>query len=231
MKKIVMSTRQTVFNLGLSTALIFSSSLGLSPLVSAQAPRPELRIGSTGTVVQELQTTLRLLGYYSGETTGTYDEATVIAVYQFQKAGQIPQTGVMDSTTWETLFPISAANFPVAEGQAPTPATSSPITAAQNETPATPAQEATDSNETPSTSAKQTAASTDPDTLPLLKEGMEGDSVKLLQTRLQALGYYTGNIDGIFGPNTRIAVIAAQTALKLDGDGIVGAQTWRKLLN
>ena len=85
MKKIVMSARQTVFNLGLSTALVVSSSLGLSPLVSAQAPRPELRIGSTGTVVQELQTTLRLLGYYSGETTGTYDEATVSAVYQFQK--------------------------------------------------------------------------------------------------------------------------------------------------
>ncbi|ACA98098.1 Peptidoglycan-binding (PGRP) domain of peptidoglycan hydrolases-containing protein [Picosynechococcus sp. OG1] len=230
MKKIVMSARQTVLNLGLSTALILASSLGLSPLVSAQSPRPELRIGSTGTVVQELQTTLRLLGYYSGETTGTYDEATVIAVYQFQKAAQIPQTGVMDRTTWETLFPISAANLPVAEEQAPTPTASSPTTA-QNETPATPAQEATDAEAAPSSSTNQTATSTDPDTLPLLKEGMEGDSVKLLQTRLQALGYYTGRIDGIFGPNTRIAVIAAQTALKLDGDGIVGAQTWRKLLN
>ncbi len=181
MKKIVMSARQNVFNLGLSTALILASSLGLSPLVSAQAPRPELRIGSTGTVVQGLQTAFRLMGYYSGETTGTYDEATVIAVYQFQKAAQIPQTGVMDSTTWETLFPISAANFPVAESQTPTAATTSPA-AAQNETPATPAQAATseaiDSNATPSTSI-------DPDTLPLLntlpllKEGREIEDFQL----------------------------------------------------
>jgi peptidoglycan hydrolase-like protein with peptidoglycan-binding domain len=37
-------------------------------------------------------------------------------------------------------------------------------------------------------------------------------------------------IDGIFGRQTLLAVIAAQKAFKLDADSLVGIQTWRKLL-
>ena len=37
-------------------------------------------------------------------------------------------------------------------------------------------------------------------------------------------------VDGIFGPNTRNAVIAAQRALGLTPDGIVGPITWNALV-
>ncbi|MEB3226615.1 MAG: peptidoglycan-binding domain-containing protein [Synechococcus sp.] len=220
-----MFARQTLFSVVLSSLLVGSSSV-----VLAQTSRPEIRIGSTGTIVSELQTTLRLLGYYSGETTGIYDEATVIAVYQFQKTAKIPETGVMDRTTWNTLLPNSSANLPVADSS---PATSSTTSVTQGTSTAD-ANTPTTTTTTPATTSPTTtaaAATTNPNTLPLLKEGMEGDAVKLLQTRLKALGYYDGTIDSVFGPNTRLAVIAAQTAFKLDGDGIVGPQTWSKLLN
>ena len=65
--------------------------------------------------------------------------------------------------------------------------------------------------------------------LPLLKEGNEGDSVRLLQEKLKELGFYDGDIDGVFGRTTLEAVIAAQTDFGVDGDGIVGRQTWEKL--
>lgn len=227
-----MFIRQILLSLSLST-LFFGSGL-----VLAQTPRPELRIGSTGAAVGELQTTLRLLGYYSGEATGTYDEATVIAVYQFQRAADIPQTGVMDRATWEALLPATNANPPSAaansatapEPEEATPETQSrPTTDTSTAATTAPVTATTPANQTP-VAATTTTDNPDPSSLPLLKEGMDGDAVKLLQTRLQALGHYRGAIDGIFGPNTRIAVIAAQTALKIDGDGIVGAQTWAKLL-
>jgi N-acetylmuramoyl-L-alanine amidase len=66
--------------------------------------------------------------------------------------------------------------------------------------------------------------------LPILREGMEGDGVKKLQQRLRALGYFKGVVDGVFGEQTLEAVKKAQAALGLEADGVVGIQTWQKLL-
>ncbi|MBV5260769.1 peptidoglycan-binding protein [Synechococcus moorigangaii CMS01] len=229
MNKLAMFARRIIISLALVGAC-FGGNIALAQPSS----RPELRIGSTGTIVSELQTTLRLLGYYNGEATGTYDEATVIAVYQFQQAAKIPQTGVMDSTTWDTLFPVSATTTTptTPANNAATETTPSASTETETETTTTQTTTATPASTPVNNAATSPAATTaNPNNQPLLKEGMEGEAVKLLQTRLKAMGYYNGVIDGIFGPNTRLAVIAAQTALKLDGDGIVGPQTWRKLLD
>lgn len=51
-----------------------------------------------------------------------------------------------------------------------------------------------------------------------------GDEVRIAQK------YLGVTVDGIFGPATRKAVIAFQTEYRLDVDGIVGVQTWTKLL-
>lgn len=53
--------------------------------------------------------------------------------------------------------------------------------------------------------------------------------VRLLQQLLAAQGYFTGQIDGLFGPRTRAAVVAFQDAHNLDADGIVGDRTWEAL--
>ena len=64
---------------------------------------------------------------------------------------------------------------------------------------------------------------------PTLRRGSSGSAVTTLQTRLQALGFDPGPIDGIFGSGTDSAVRAFQRARGLDADGIVGSQTWAAL--
>ena len=64
----------------------------------------------------------------------------------------------------------------------------------------------------------------------LLKKGMYGELVKRLQEVLKAYGFNCGDIDGIFGDNTYNAVVAFQKSRGLVADGIVGQNTWRKIL-
>ena len=66
---------------------------------------------------------------------------------------------------------------------------------------------------------------------PTLKRGAKGNITKLLQEKLVSLGYNTNGVDGIFGVGTEKAVISFQKSNGLVADGIVGQNTWRKLLN
>ena len=66
---------------------------------------------------------------------------------------------------------------------------------------------------------------------PTLKYGNRGNITKLLQEKLTSLGYGTNGVDGIFGNGTKNAVIKYQKSKGLSADGIVGQNTWRKLLN
>ncbi len=65
--------------------------------------------------------------------------------------------------------------------------------------------------------------------LPTLRQGSRGDEVKGLQNALQARGYDSGPLDGVFGPATTEAVRQFQTDFGLDVDGIVGPNTWAAL--
>lgn len=58
-----------------------------------------------------------------------------------------------------------------------------------------------------------------------LQLGARSDAVRCLQSALVTAGYSPGPIDGIFGSQTRTAVIAYQRAKRLYVDGIVGRQT------
>lgn len=63
----------------------------------------------------------------------------------------------------------------------------------------------------------------------LLLVGTHGSDVKALQAQLKSKDFYKDEIDGDFGPNTRIAVVAFQKARRLEPDGVVGDDTWREL--
>jgi len=63
-----------------------------------------------------------------------------------------------------------------------------------------------------------------------LRNGNSGTQVKVLQWLLNENGYGAGNADGIYGNNTLKAVKAYQKAKGLTVDGIVGKNTWAKLL-
>ena len=66
---------------------------------------------------------------------------------------------------------------------------------------------------------------------PVLRKGAQGNITKLLQEKLVKLGYNTNGVDGIFGNGTYSAVREFQKTRGLSVDGIVGQNTWRKLLN
>lgn len=59
----------------------------------------------------------------------------------------------------------------------------------------------------------------------LSQQGSRGNEVRQIQTKLKQLGYYKGSIDGIFGSNTKKAVIAFQKNCGLTADGIAGPKT------
>lgn len=62
-----------------------------------------------------------------------------------------------------------------------------------------------------------------------LREGAQGQPVRALQARLTGHGIRT-EIDGVFGPATRAAVIRFQQTHGLVADGVVGPQTWKLVL-
>lgn len=68
-------------------------------------------------------------------------------------------------------------------------------------------------------------------TLRTLRKGMRGNDVKALQRLLYSSGYSVGSSfdDGIFGDKTERGVMHFQEAVKIEVDGIVGAETFGEL--
>ncbi|MBR2278882.1 MAG: spore cortex-lytic enzyme [Eubacterium sp.] len=62
-------------------------------------------------------------------------------------------------------------------------------------------------------------------TYALSRYGSTGSEVRSIQTKLKSLGYYYGAVDGIYGTQTKNAVIAFQRNCGITVDGIAGPQT------
>jgi len=203
------TTFSALIALGTLLAATPLSWLGALPVYAQSSPT--LSAGSTGESVSQLQATLKLLGFYSGEITGIYDQPTTSAVAEFQAAAGIFADGVAGPSTWQKLLPAPSdvtAVAPSAPVAAPV-ATSNPQPAPSNSTsPAQPEQ---------------------PLGPPVLRKEAEGPAVAQLQRELQTLGYYDGDIDGGFGEQTQLAVEEFQAAERLFVDGVVGAATWNAL--
>ncbi len=63
----------------------------------------------------------------------------------------------------------------------------------------------------------------------LSKYGSRGDEVRQIQTKLKRWGYYSGNIDGIYGSQTQAAVRWFQSKNGLTVDGIAGKNTLKAM--
>ena len=62
---------------------------------------------------------------------------------------------------------------------------------------------------------------------PVLKVGSTGLPVRRLQSRMSAVGFIIGGVDGRFGATTETAVKKLQQDIKLIVDGVVGTRTWQ----
>ena len=164
-------------------------------------PTRTLRKGSQGEDVKSVQTRLKALGYYTGTVDGKYGSGTLAAVTAFQTQNGLKADGVAGSGTYKVLFSDSAK-----------PAGSTPT--------ATP---------TPSPTPSPTPAYQVPSRT--LRDGDSGEDVKSVQTRLKALGYYTGTVDGKYGSDTIAAVTAFQTQNGLTADGVAGSGTYKVLFS
>ena len=168
----------------------------------ATTPRPTLRLGSAGNPVQEVQALLTLLGYFKSPVDGNYQDTTETAVRAFQQDVGLTSDGIVGPATWDKLLPPPSTEL----------------------TPPAVVAEAVEENTRP------VEEKDDPVALPTLREGMHGPAVARVQETLKALGFYSGALDGVFGPGTEAAVMEFQKSVELADDGIVGPATWGALL-
>jgi peptidoglycan hydrolase-like protein with peptidoglycan-binding domain len=174
--------------------------VGLSPT----PPTSTISQGARGEDVAHLQYILDVLGGYYDNIPNvirdsSYGTSTKNAVIAFQKMAGINPDGVVGPATWAALY---SAYLGVIDTAPIPPNTGIPGT------PTLPAYPGT-----------------------LIREGSRGENVRTVQTYLNALHSEYPNIpavsvDGVFGPATRAAVVAAQQQLGLTADGIVGPASW-----
>ncbi|MFB2878230.1 peptidoglycan-binding domain-containing protein [Floridanema aerugineum] len=170
--------------------------------------QPNLRRGAKGSDVKSLQQLLTDAGAYRGAINGKFDLETAVAVRQFQRTSRLMVDGVVGRNTWSALT----------KGGGTTQA----LDPTFNNSPFTNGSLTNNSDKPASNNRTLIQAS--------LKIGDRGQEVKALQQRLQALGYYTGNNTGNFGPLTKEAVIKFQKQAKLTPNGIVDSSTKAALL-
>ena len=85
-----------------------SSAVSADTKENTSSSYTELRSGSKGTAVKNLQNRLKELGYYKKVVDGEYGSGTVTAVKAFQKKNDLSQTGIADVTTQKKLYASSA---------------------------------------------------------------------------------------------------------------------------
>lgn len=86
----------------------------LNAMAQRTASYSPLADGSTGDSVTRLQNRLKDMGYFSGSSDGVYGAATEAAVYRFQLANGLNETGIADSAVFLRLYegtPLSWESF------------------------------------------------------------------------------------------------------------------------
>ncbi len=91
-----------------ATAMAASVIVTPSPTPTVQPPTKTLRPGDKDEEVKLLQQRLKDLGYYTGNITGVYNDATTKAVKAFQKKSSLEQDGILGPITRTVLYGVNA---------------------------------------------------------------------------------------------------------------------------
>ncbi|MCL2578305.1 MAG: peptidoglycan-binding protein [Defluviitaleaceae bacterium] len=173
-------------------------------------PTRTVRRNDTGASVVEIQFLLDFISMYHSEIpfvpqTSRFDALTENAVREFQRLFNITADGIVGATTWSKLYDVywGIVDSGVGGGGGGGGG------GCGIENPPFPGVS--------------------------LRVGSAGNSVRLIQQAINKLAEFIPGLwqiaeDGIFGNGTREAVIAFQRIFGLVVDGIVGPNTWRRLM-
>lgn len=159
--------------------------------------------GAKGFIVGALQHRLQNKGFYDGTIDREFGPRTKAAVMAFQTSVNLMATGIVDKNTW--LILMTDANDLMVKSSVPISQSVAP------------------------SSITSTSIVPEESVPVILSRGDKGSKVRTLQTRLNQLGYEAGQVDGIFGNKTKLAVQQFQLAMELSVNGIVDENTWRVL--
>jgi len=174
--------------------------------ITASYPGTPLRRGSSGPNVVVIQTALnRISQNYPAipkipVVDGIFGSRTEATVREFQEIFGLTPDGIVGPGTWYTIVRLYTAVTELSELRSQ-------------------GQQFYSINWSPPNA---------------LQEGNTGDKVRHLQYMLAVLAEYIPGIppisvDGIYGPATRAAVLAAQRRFALPETGVVDAQTWNEI--
>lgn len=229
----------------------------LSRFANAYAQMEALRKGSVSNDVLVMQRKLRELGFFSGEPDGVFNEATQRAVEGFQMVNGLTITGIADGATLMRLMadsPITWTDFltemSVGEGDtglnvyvlqkrlAQMGYFTGSCTATYGELTVQAVRSFQQENDLtvsgqadPATwAAIYTGSAAASGHTNAMQVGDYGEGVIAVQTRLNALGFYDGEIDGTFGFSTESAVRLFQMANGLTATGTLSPEAQSRLM-
>lgn len=179
---------------------------GENAQIAPQAPSPALQEGSSGTAVANLQLMLDYVSCYLPPIppvlrNGIFDQPTKRSVMEFQRLDGLNVDGIVGAETWQHLY---ATYHNLGGGKSPLGTV----------------------EEVPSENYPGT----------VLSVGSRGADVRLMQQYLNQIGRAypaipTVTEDGEFGYATRAAVIAFQQLFDLSPDGLIGRDTWNRIVS
>jgi peptidoglycan hydrolase-like protein with peptidoglycan-binding domain len=181
-----------------------------------------LHRGATGSAVSALQSHLSQAGFVTA-ATGHFTSATAAEVKRFQRFYRLNVTGAADARTLAVLRQVdkldaaasdaSTAGVTVKQAKAKRGVTNDTTTLIKSSSVLAP--------------VKRTGGSAHLGNR-VLKPGMHGHDVRVLQAYLTVDGYAT-TVDGDFGPSTKSSVVSWQAADDLTDNGVVTYADSRKL--
>lgn len=180
---------------------VVSSNVG-NEEVTDTVNYPIIKLGSKGSDVKKAQQLLIAKGYSCGTAgaDGDFGAGTYNAVKKFQADNGLEADGIVGANTWAALLKTEQ-----------------------------PKHEQTEPDKEPEKPVETTGSACIVD-LPIVRQGDNGFPVIAVQTLLGKHNFNVNYIDGDFGPDTLAKVKAFQKAKGLTADGIVGRDTWTKLL-
>jgi len=195
---------------GIERALWEMDSEGKRIGIGKTPPTRVIRQGESGPLVVELQFLLDYIAMFHREIpfvaqTSRFDSLTEEGVRAFQSLFNLTADGVVGPATWRRLYEVYWG-------------------IKQNTTPPLPPP----SNPVPPGNMPPFPGTS-------LRVGSQGADVRIVQQAINKLadaqpGMWRIGEDGIFGNGTRDAVMAFQRIFGLTVDGIVGPNTWRRLM-